>query len=189
MLRSFDEMLSSRLMDAMHADGIEIVTDAHAAALERDAAGLRLSLADGRAFGPFDCVLWAIGRRPLTAGLGLEAAGVALGPGGAIVTDLKQDTNVAGLHAIGDVTGRSELTPVAIAAGRRLADRLFGGAAGSPPRLSAGPDGRLQPPADRHRRASPRPRRARRTATASRCSATISCRSTTASRRAAGAPR
>jgi glutathione reductase (NADPH) len=77
--------------------------------------------------GPFDCVLWATGRRPLTAGLGLEAAGVALAPDGAIATDLKQDTNVAGLHAIGDVTGRSELTPVAIAAGRRLADRLFGG--------------------------------------------------------------
>ena len=126
-LRGFDEMLSSRLMDAMRADGIEIVTDALAAAVERDAAGLRLSLADGRAFGPFDGVMWAIGRRPLTAGLGVESAGVALGPGGAIATDLKQDTNVAGLHAIGDVTGRSELTPVAIAAGRRLADRLFGG--------------------------------------------------------------
>jgi glutathione reductase (NADPH) len=126
-LRGFDEMLSSRLMDAMRADGIGIATHAQATALEQDAAGLRLSLADGRAFGPFDCVLWATGRRPLTAGLGLEAAGVALGPDGAIVTDLKQDTNVAGLHAIGDVTGRSELTPVAIAAGRRLADRLFGG--------------------------------------------------------------
>ena len=72
-------------------------------------------------------MIWAIGRRPLTAGLGLESAGVALGPGGEIATDLNQDTNVAGIHAIGDVTGRSELTPVAIAAGRRLADRLFGG--------------------------------------------------------------
>jgi glutathione reductase (NADPH) len=71
--------------------------------------------------------MWAIGRRALTAGLGLESAGVALGPSGEIATDLRQDTNVAGIHAIGDVTGRSELTPVAIAAGRRLADRLFGG--------------------------------------------------------------
>ena len=126
-LRSFDEMLSTRLMAAMHADGIGILTDVQVAALESGGAALRVSLADGRALGPFDCVMWAIGRRPLTAGLGLESAGVALGPGGEIATDLKQDTNVTGLHAIGDVTGRSELTPVAIAAGRRLADRLFGG--------------------------------------------------------------
>ena len=126
-LRSFDEMLSTRLMTAMQADGIEIVTGVRVAALERGGATLRVSLTDRRAFGPFDCVMWAIGRRPLTAGLGLESAGVAFGPGGEIATDLKQDTNVAGLHAIGDVTGRSELTPVAIAAGRCLAERLFGG--------------------------------------------------------------
>ena len=127
MLRSFDEMLSLRLMAAMQADGIEIVTAADVVALSGDGRGKRVAAADGRAFGPFDCVIWAIGRRPLTAGLGLESAGVALGPVGEIATDLKQDTNVAGVHAIGDVTARSELTPVAIAAGRRLADRLFGG--------------------------------------------------------------
>ena len=82
MLRSFDEMLSLRLMAAMQADGIEIVT---AAASSRSTGDRRRQfaspLADGRAFGPFDCVIWAIGRRPLTAGLGLESAGVALGPG------------------------------------------------------------------------------------------------------------
>ena len=127
-LRSFDEMLSSRLMEAMRADGIEIVTDARVAAVERGTARAFACRSRTAAHsGPFDCVMWAVGRRPLTAGLGLESAGVALGPGGEIATDLKQDTNVAGLHAIGDVTGRSELTPVAIAAGRRLADRLFGG--------------------------------------------------------------
>ncbi len=126
-LRSFDEMLSARLMAAMREDGIEIVTGARPAGLEPAAGGRRLALEDGRAFGPFDCVIWAIGRRPSTAGLGLGSAGVAVGPGGEIVTDLRQDTNAAGIHAIGDVTGRAELTPVAIAAGRRLADRLFGG--------------------------------------------------------------
>jgi glutathione reductase (NADPH) len=57
----------------------------------------------------------------------LREAGVAQGRWGEVVTDFRQDTNVAGLHAIGDVTARGELTPVAIAAGRRLADRLFGG--------------------------------------------------------------
>ncbi len=126
-LGSFDEMLSSRLMTAMRADGIEIVTGARVTGLEAAAGGRRLSLADRQPAGPFDCVVWAVGRRPLTAGLGLDAAGVALGPDGEISTDLRQDTSAAGIHAIGDVTGRSELTPVAIAAGRRLADRLFGG--------------------------------------------------------------
>jgi glutathione reductase (NADPH) len=128
-LRSFDGMLSERLTAAMQADGIEIATHAEVTALERAEAGHRLALADGRRLGPFECVMWAVGRQPSTAGLGLEEAGVALGPFGEIATDLRQDTSVPGIHAIGDVTGRSELTPVAIAAGRRLADRLFGGEA------------------------------------------------------------
>jgi glutathione reductase (NADPH) len=127
MLRDFDQMLSERLAAAMRADGIEIAEGAQPVALEPAAGGSVLRLEDGRSLGPFDCVVWAIGREPNVEGLGLAEAGVALGPDGAIVTDLKQDTNVAGVHAIGDVTGRSELTPVAIAAGRRLADRLFGG--------------------------------------------------------------
>jgi glutathione reductase (NADPH) len=127
LLRSLDEMLSTRLMAAMEADGIEIVPETVPAALEAAAGGHRLRCADGRTIGPFDCVIWAVGRAPATAGLGLEAAGVALGAEGEIATDLRQDTNVAGIHAIGDVTGRYGLTPVAIAAGRRLADRLFGG--------------------------------------------------------------
>jgi glutathione reductase (NADPH) len=127
MLRDFDDMLSGRLAAAMRADGIEIVERAQPAALERAAGGLVIRLEDRRSLGPFDCVIWAIGREPNAGGLGLVEAGVALGPGGEVLTDLNQDTNVAGIHAIGDVTGRTELTPVAIAAGRRLADRLFGG--------------------------------------------------------------
>jgi glutathione reductase (NADPH) len=126
-LRSFDEMLSTRLMAAMQADGIEVVPYVVPIAIESAGDGKRLRLAGGKALGPFDCVMWAIGRDANSAGLGLEQAGVALGPRGEVATDLRQDTNVAGIHAIGDVTGRSELTPVAIAAGRRLADRLFGG--------------------------------------------------------------
>lgn len=126
-LRTFDEMLSTRLMAAMQADGIEIVPYAVPIALESAGDGKRLRFAGGQAIGPFDCVVWAIGRAANSTGLGLEQAGVTLGPGREIATDLRQDTNVAGIHALGDVTGRSELTPVAIAAGRRLADRLFGG--------------------------------------------------------------
>ena len=127
MLRSLDEMLSSRLMSAMQADGIEIVPYAIPTALESSTDGHRIRLAGGAALGPFEAVIWAVGRRANTDGLGLGEAGVALGTDGEIATDLRQDTNVAGIHAIGDVTGRFELTPVAIAAGRRLADRLFGG--------------------------------------------------------------
>ena len=83
--------------------------------------------ADGREFAGFDCVLWAIGRSANVAGLALDAAGIVLNEDGFIVTDAFQNTNIAGVYAIGDVTGRAALTPVAIAAGRRLSDRLFGG--------------------------------------------------------------
>ena len=127
MLRSFDEMLSRRLMTAMRADGIGIVDHAVVSAISTDADGHRIALADGRSLGPHRCVIWAIGRTPNTADLGLAETGVATRGRGEIATDLRQDTSAAGIHAIGDVTGRSELTPVAIAAGRRLADRLFGG--------------------------------------------------------------
>ena len=127
MLRSFDEMLARRLMTAMQADGIALVERAVPLLVASAADGHRIALADGRSLGPFDCIVWAIGRRPNTAGLGLAEAGVGIGAMGEVMTDIRQDTAVAGIHAIGDVTAREELTPVAIAAGRRLADRLFGG--------------------------------------------------------------
>jgi glutathione reductase (NADPH) len=75
----------------------------------------------------FDGLIWALGRRTNTDRLDLRATGVSVTDSGHIQTDAYQSTNVSGIHAIGDVAGRFELTPVAIAAGRRLADRLFGG--------------------------------------------------------------
>jgi glutathione reductase (NADPH) len=129
LLRNFDVMLSAALGREMTAQGVEIVPHAVPAALAAAAAGTELTLADGRAFGGFDCVLWAIGRTPASDRLGLDRAGVALYDDGVVITDKFQSTNVAGVYAIGDVTGREGLTPVAIAAGRRLADRLFGGQA------------------------------------------------------------
>jgi glutathione reductase (NADPH) len=81
---------------------------------------------DGREFAGFDCVLWAIGRDANLDGLNWEAAGIEIDAAGFIITDDYQNTKVAGVYAIGDVTGRAALTPVAIAAGRRLSDRLFG---------------------------------------------------------------
>jgi glutathione reductase (NADPH) len=86
-----------------------------------------LSAADGREFGPVDALIWAIGRAPNTATLDLAKAGVNVDERGFVPTDELQQTNVENIQALGDVTGRAALTPVAIAAGRRLADRLYGG--------------------------------------------------------------
>ena len=130
-LRSFDAMLGAGLLEAMRDDGVDVVTNACPQSLERMATGeLELVLTNGRRLPPADCVLWAIGREPCVADLGLEAAGVRLDANGYIEVDKYQATNVDGIHAIGDVTGRAALTPVAIAAGRRLSDRVFGGQSG-----------------------------------------------------------
>jgi len=129
-LRHFDDYLQEGLLKALADDGIRFVGQVTPAGLTKAAAGLELASADGRRHGPFDVVFWAIGREPNTAGLGLEAAGVRTDARGFIVTDAYQVTSVPHIYAVGDVTGREALTPVAIAAGRRTADRVFGGMAG-----------------------------------------------------------
>jgi glutathione reductase (NADPH) len=126
-LRDFDKMLSTELTAAMVNSGIELETGVIPKSLRRTDAGLVLSTEDGREFGPVDAVLWAIGRAPNTESLAAEKAGVELDKRGFVPTDLLQQTNVENIFALGDVTGRAALTPVAIAAGRRLADRLYGG--------------------------------------------------------------
>ncbi len=126
-LRSFDPMLSDCLMEAMTNDGIALDAGVVPASVEKTGDGLMLYSEDGRTFGPVDSVLWAIGRAPNTGGLDLGNAGVVTDDRGFIATDRFQKTNVEHIFALGDVTGRAALTPVAIAAGRRLADRLYGG--------------------------------------------------------------
>lgn len=130
LLRSFDEMLQRSLIEAMEADGVRFAWHTTPAGLTRGADGLVMQATDGRQLGPFDAVLWAVGREPVTADLGLASAGVATDAPGFIPTDRYQVTNVPHIYAVGDVTGRAALTPVAIAAGRRLCDRVFGGKAG-----------------------------------------------------------
>lgn len=131
LLRHFDEMLGTALLRSMRDEGLVLAAETVPAALLADARGERwLESTNGRRLGPFDAVIWAIGRDAATADLGLERAGIALDAAGHIGVDDLQQTSVAGHYAIGDVTGRAPLTPVAIAAGRRLADRLFGGMAG-----------------------------------------------------------
>jgi glutathione reductase (NADPH) len=127
LLNGFDPLLRETLMDEMSAAGVNFLTCIHMAAVEEGEGGKVLVSQDGQRTGPFDEVVWAIGRDASTAGLGLAEAGVETGPEGTVPVDEWQDTNVPGVHAVGDVTGRAPLTPVAIAAGRKLADRLFGG--------------------------------------------------------------
>ena len=126
-LRSFDEMLGRQLVEHMGAAGIGVVTGAVPESVRPGDAGLTVRTSDGREFEGFDCLLWAIGRRPNTAALDLPGAGIATEPRGHVVVDACQNASVNGVYAVGDVTGKAQLTPVAIAAGRRLADRLFDG--------------------------------------------------------------
>jgi glutathione reductase (NADPH) len=127
-LRHFDAMLGDSLMEVMRDEGVEFATGAVPKSLARNAAGLlELTVEDGRVLGQFDALIWAVGRKPIITDLGLERLGVKVDWMGHVLTDDLQQTNLEHLFALGDVTARAGLTPVAIAAGRRLADRLFGG--------------------------------------------------------------
>jgi glutathione reductase (NADPH) len=127
LLTHFDAMLGKSLMREIRAQGMVLHEHVVPAAV-REEGGLKTLVAeDGTSFGGFDCLLWAVGRAANVAGLDLGKAGVAQDDSDFVITDAMQNTNVDGVYAIGDVTGRAALTPVAIAAGRRLSDRLFGG--------------------------------------------------------------
>ena len=121
-LRGFDEDIRTGLDEAMQAQGITI----HRGVTIADvSAGKTVTLSDASSFDT-DLVFSALGRAPYTAGLGLEAAGVSITAHGAIAVDGQCNTSAPGVYAIGDVTDRLNLTPVAIAEGHSLADRLFG---------------------------------------------------------------
>jgi len=129
LLSDFDEELVEELAQLMKADGIDLRRRQHVDGVTRRDDGYALIVGSGEVAAGFDELIWATGRRPNTEDLGLADVGVELDADGNVVTDDWQDTRVAGVHALGDVTGRLALTPVAVAAGRRLADRLFGGKA------------------------------------------------------------
>lgn len=127
-LREFDPILRDGLVEAMETEGPTLVTGFTPARLERAGDGsLTLHAEDGQRIEGLDTVLWATGRRPATEGLGLREVGVEVRDDGVVPVDAWQATGVPSIFAVGDVTGRWPLTPVAIAAGRRLADRLWGG--------------------------------------------------------------
>lgn len=126
MLRSYDAEIVDRLVTISRAKGIDIRFNFAFRAM-REAADGSLVVESGNGDDlATDLVLFAIGRSPNTDGLGLEEAGVALRDNGAIVVDQWNATNVPGIYAVGDVTDRVQLTPVAIREGHALADTLFG---------------------------------------------------------------
>ncbi len=126
LLGGFDAEATEQLQLAMAARGVVIVMGREPVSATGDGGVHTLTFADGEVVDGFDALIWAIGRDANTQWLDLEKAGVRTGRNGHVETDEWQDTNVEGIHALGDVTGRLALTPVAVAAGRRLADRLFG---------------------------------------------------------------
>jgi glutathione reductase (NADPH) len=125
-LRGFDDDVRTTLADEMQKQGIALRFESDVAEIERGADALHLTLTDGSRL-EADAVLYATGRRPNTQALGLEALGVAMGPGGEILVNEYSQTNLPSVWAIGDVTGRINLTPVALHEGICFARSVFGG--------------------------------------------------------------
>ena len=126
LLERFDPMISTTLESEMRRQGIDVQTGFRVTALSGRRGAISVISTGNELLSSFDAVIWAVGRRPDTRDLGLATAGVEVLPNGSVPVDAYQNTNVNGIYAIGDVTGRMPLTPVAVAAGRRLAERLFG---------------------------------------------------------------
>ena len=125
-LRGFDDEARGHVATAMAANGITIHCGTDVLALEKTAGGIRAVATDG-SDREFDLVLYATGRRPNSSGLGLEALGVKLGRQGQIAVDDFSQTSVPSIYAVGDVTDRVNLTPVAIREGHAFADTVFRG--------------------------------------------------------------
>ncbi|MDH5649084.1 MAG: glutathione-disulfide reductase, partial [Gammaproteobacteria bacterium] len=125
-LTNFDVSLRETLMESMQNNGVNVLTCVEMDKLIKEPDGtITLHSAIGESVSGFDCVIWATGRKPNTEGMNLAHAGIRQDKRGYVVTDEYQNTNINNVYAVGDVTGRMALTPVAIGAGRRLADRLF----------------------------------------------------------------
>ena len=127
LLRGFDAELGTRMAEEMREKGLRIHFGAEPAALAKRADGaIEVTFGDGSRQ-QADLAMFATGRKPNSAGIGLEAAGVKLGPDGAVLVDRFSMSSVESIHAIGDVTNRLNLTPVATAEGMALSKTLFGG--------------------------------------------------------------
>ena len=126
LLRGFDAELGTRLGEEMIRKGVAVTLNCSPVRLTKDENSIQVEFNSNTRHW-FDLVMFATGRKPNTAGLGLEAAGVKLGADGAVVVDNYSKSSVDSIHAIGDVTNRLNLTPVATAEGMALSRTLFGG--------------------------------------------------------------
>jgi glutathione reductase (NADPH) len=124
-LRGFDEDVRRFIAQEIRKHGVDLRVHTKVTAIEKTSAGLEVMLHDGSSM-TVDTVLYATGRVPNVAGLGLETVGVAQGKDGAIEVDENYQTCVPSVHAVGDVTARVQLTPVALGEAMVLVDRLFG---------------------------------------------------------------
>ncbi|OBS78582.1 hypothetical protein A6R68_19030 [Neotoma lepida] len=132
-LRNFDSLISSNCTEELENAGVEVLKFSQVKEVKKTPSGLELQVVTavpGRKptttmIADVDCLLWAIGRDPNSKGLNLSKLGIQTDAKGHIIVDEFQNTNVKGIYAVGDVCGRALLTPVAIAAGRKLAHRLF----------------------------------------------------------------
>ena len=126
-LRGYDEQIRDRLLQISLTKGINFLFNAPFERIDKQEDGSLLIHLTGQDPVEADMLLWAVGRNPNSAGLGLEDVGVELGKNGAILVDEDNQTSVPSIYAIGDVTDRVQLTPVAIREGQAFADTLFGG--------------------------------------------------------------
>ena len=125
-LRGFDDDVRLQVHGELKRKGVRVITHCVLASIEKTDAGLSVHLANGQNVG-VEALMLAIGRVPYSDGLGCEAAGVALQPNGAIAVDAYSQTSVPSIYAVGDVTDRMNLTPVAIREGSCFAHTVFGG--------------------------------------------------------------
>ncbi|WP_426146374.1 glutathione-disulfide reductase [Polaromonas sp. DSR2-3-2] len=132
-LRGFDEEVRAFIAGEMVKSGVTLHLNTDVASIERSEGGLQVRLLDGSHL-TVDSVLYATGRVPLVEGLGLDAAGVRQAKSGAVEVNEQYQTSVPSIYAVGDVTARVQLTPVALAEAMVVVDALFGPAGGKAPR-------------------------------------------------------
>lgn len=132
-LRGFDEEIRHFIAAEMLKAGVDLRLNADVASIVKTASGLQVTLQDGSSL-EVDAVLYATGRVPLIEGLGLEALGIAQKPDGAILVNDNYQTSLPRIYAVGDVTARVQLTPVALGEAMVVVDHLLGAAAGKAPR-------------------------------------------------------
>ena len=130
-LRAFDHDIVDALVEGMQRDGPNLINHSQIVSIKDMGQGLKSVLLDsGIVLNDVDALIWAIGRHPNTDALNLDAAGVHALDNGVVPANEWEESNIPHIYSIGDVNGKAALTPVAIAAGRRLADRLYGGQEG-----------------------------------------------------------